>query len=310
MTRLLYWHCVSIFPGDGRLPDGTMVFSLGKSTNWLEELQVTHAHLAIKLKYKKQSQKRNPRRRIELDVYSMPEGDQDERKKLIMPKGYQDERNLLSSLNVVLRHTKKQKLILPVTAIQSAMDTARELRIRLVCRKCNNVIFPVLFNGGKRVSGKPGERGVGVERSRRRHKRRDRPWKNRGACLVVRAKPKAPARGLYKRSITVSSGDRPCWTERLYVSFADMGWCDWVVYPHGFVANFCRGSCISSHAESSRISRPDQWSYQSSSQPTSTCQPTRSRPLSIVYRAANGSLARTEIQNLLVDRCDCVAENG
>lgn len=47
------------------------------------------------------------------------------------------------------------------------------------------------------------------------------------------------------RYLECSSGVSECCRERLFVSFADLGWDDWIVQPRGYHAHFCRGSCSS-----------------------------------------------------------------
>lgn len=48
-----------------------------------------------------------------------------------------------------------------------------------------------------------------------------------------------------KRNINCSSGVTECCREKLYISFAEIGWDDWIVFPKGYDAYFCRGSCNS-----------------------------------------------------------------
>lgn len=48
-----------------------------------------------------------------------------------------------------------------------------------------------------------------------------------------------------KRNINCSSGVTDCCREKLFINFADIGWDDWILYPSGYDAYFCRGSCTS-----------------------------------------------------------------
>lgn len=48
-----------------------------------------------------------------------------------------------------------------------------------------------------------------------------------------------------KRNINCYSGTTECCREKLFISFADIGWDDWILYPRGYDAYFCRGSCES-----------------------------------------------------------------
>lgn len=51
-----------------------------------------------------------------------------------------------------------------------------------------------------------------------------------------------------RRSVNCSPGVTECCREKLYISFADIGWDDWILYPPGYHAYFCRGSCGSAAA--------------------------------------------------------------
>lgn len=51
-----------------------------------------------------------------------------------------------------------------------------------------------------------------------------------------------------KRSVNCNMGLNECCRESLYVSFADMGWDDWIIKPEGYNAYFCKGSCTTPSA--------------------------------------------------------------
>lgn len=46
-----------------------------------------------------------------------------------------------------------------------------------------------------------------------------------------------------KRSSECGDSPNECCRESLYVSFAEIGWNDWIIKPEGYNAYFCRGSC-------------------------------------------------------------------
>lgn len=48
-----------------------------------------------------------------------------------------------------------------------------------------------------------------------------------------------------KRAINCVDDIKDCCREKLYVSFRDIGWDDWIIHPSGYDAYFCRGSCSS-----------------------------------------------------------------
>lgn len=47
----------------------------------------------------------------------------------------------------------------------------------------------------------------------------------------------------HKRNINCHPGVSECCRENLYISFADIGWDEWILQPSGYHAYFCHGSC-------------------------------------------------------------------
>lgn len=54
-----------------------------------------------------------------------------------------------------------------------------------------------------------------------------------------------------RRSINCSPGISECCRDKLYISFAEIGWNDWILHPAGYDAYFCRGACASAATISS-----------------------------------------------------------
>lgn len=46
-----------------------------------------------------------------------------------------------------------------------------------------------------------------------------------------------------QRSANCDPGSTECCRDSLYISFASIGWNDWIIHPKGYNAYFCRGSC-------------------------------------------------------------------
>lgn len=47
----------------------------------------------------------------------------------------------------------------------------------------------------------------------------------------------------HRRSVNCTAGVNECCREKIYISFEDIGWSDWIISPRGYDAYFCRGSC-------------------------------------------------------------------
>lgn len=46
-----------------------------------------------------------------------------------------------------------------------------------------------------------------------------------------------------QRAVDCSPGVKECCRESIYISFAEIGWDDWILEPAGYNAYFCKGSC-------------------------------------------------------------------
>ena len=51
-----------------------------------------------------------------------------------------------------------------------------------------------------------------------------------------------------KRSLNCIRGINECCKDTLYISFAELGWNNWILSPSGYNAYFCRGSCSTAAA--------------------------------------------------------------
>lgn len=48
-----------------------------------------------------------------------------------------------------------------------------------------------------------------------------------------------------RREVNCYDGLNDCCRDKLYISFKDIEWDDWILEPKGYEAYFCRGSCAS-----------------------------------------------------------------
>ncbi len=89
------------------------------------------------VRYKKQKGHKNGSRRVKINIlnHSVRKGEAD----------------VITTLDVDVRHTKWQKMILPTSIIQDVLDSAdKVLRLRIKCDRCGNDINPVLVKKGSR----------------------------------------------------------------------------------------------------------------------------------------------------------------
>lgn len=116
-----------------------------------------------------------------------------------------------------------------------------------------------------------------------------------------------------KREINCTDGVTECCREKLYISFADIGWGDWIIQPRGYDAYFCRGSC----GMTTSITNP-------SSQHTVVLQKFLNKPhkrknlelvpcctakqyssLELVFMDSNNTATQKTFPNMVVESCGC-----
>ncbi|OWF50456.1 hypothetical protein KP79_PYT19381 [Mizuhopecten yessoensis] len=125
-------------------------------TNNPGPLEALSAHLWILMR--KRKRKNNRGKKIFLEVLSIDDNDAD----------YE----VLTSLITRVKKTRWQKVSLPVTFIQSLLDSnTRRLRLRITCRRCGKVVRPVLFKKHKNLRKKSRRKTLKKEKRRSHQKR-------------------------------------------------------------------------------------------------------------------------------------------
>lgn len=127
--------------------------------------------------------------------------------------------------------------------------------------------------------------------------------------LVIHTEPNVMKR-VRRRALDCSGAfNGQCCKESFYVSFKALGWDDWIIAPHGYFANYCRGDCAGPRT-------PD--TYQSyhthvieefrkldrltGMQPC--CAPLKFSSMSLIYYGKEGIIKR-DLPKMVVDECGC-----
>lgn len=126
-----------------------------------------------------------------------------------------------------------------------------------------------------------------------------------------------PARGnggakrVRRRAVDCAgAAPRQCCKEKFYVDFRELGWDDWIIAPHGYYANYCRGDCSGPRS-------PDQFqSYHShvleeyrkmdrlsGLQPC--CAPIKFSSMSLIYFEEDQKIVKRDLPKMVVDECGC-----
>uniref|UniRef100_A0A0K8WLJ5 Inhibin beta A chain n=1 Tax=Bactrocera latifrons TaxID=174628 RepID=A0A0K8WLJ5_BACLA len=119
-----------------------------------------------------------------------------------------------------------------------------------------------------------------------------------------------------KRGINCTDGVTECCREKLYISFDEIGWGDWIIQPRGYDAYFCRGTCgsVASVAQSAThhsaflqkiaLSR----SNSRGGKPLELvpcCTAKQYSPLKLVFMDSNNTATQKTFPNMVIESCGC-----
>lgn len=100
-----------------------------------------------------------------------------------------------------------------------------------------------------------------------------------------------------------------CCKQRFYVSFKALGWDDWIIAPHGYFANYCRGSCAYRTADmlptpySKFINEFRKLGKMAEMQPC--CAPLKFSSMSLIYFDQERNIIKRDLPKMVVDECGC-----
>ncbi|NWU92628.1 DERR protein, partial [Upupa epops] len=114
-------------------------------------------------------------------------------------------------------------------------------------------------------------------------------------------------RSLHPPSITPSNLCKP---RRLYISFRDVGWENWIIAPQGYLANYCLGECpfpLTAELNSTNhaILQTMVHSLDPEGTPQPCCVPVRLSPISILYYDNSDNVVLRHYEDMVVDECGC-----
>ncbi|XP_042743264.1 embryonic growth/differentiation factor 1 [Lagopus leucura] len=114
-------------------------------------------------------------------------------------------------------------------------------------------------------------------------------------------------RSAYNVSVTPSNLCKP---RRLYISFSDVGWENWIIAPQGYMANYCLGECpfpLTAELNSTNhaILQTMVHSLDPEGTPQPCCVPVRLSPISILYYDNSDNVVLRHYEDMVVDECGC-----
>ncbi|NXC26478.1 DERR protein, partial [Campylorhamphus procurvoides] len=101
-----------------------------------------------------------------------------------------------------------------------------------------------------------------------------------------------------------------CKPRRLYISFSDVGWENWIIAPQGYLANYCRGECpfpLAAELNSTNhaVLQTMVHSLDPQGTPQPCCVPVRLSPISILYYDNSDNVVLRHYEDMVVDECGC-----
>ncbi|XP_026543408.1 embryonic growth/differentiation factor 1 [Notechis scutatus] len=132
------------------------------------------------------------------------------------------------------------------------------------------------------------------------------------SLLVVSLTPgqcKSPRRRRSAYYMPVSASNI-CKPRRLYISFTEVGWENWIIAPQGYLANYCLGECpfpLTEELNSTNhaILQTIVHSLDPAGTPQPCCVPVRLSPISVLYYDNNDNVVLRHYEDMVVDECGC-----
>ncbi|XP_076361422.1 inhibin beta chain-like [Tachypleus tridentatus] len=197
-------------------------------------------------------------------------------------------------------------LLLPVREWFSKPES-KKLTLLVDCSGCGSTVEPVLFTGVNRI-----ERRGHRRRHRHSHRHHHPPTPGIRPFLTLTTEP-IPRRRTRRYALTCNAHTTQCCKQSLWVSFKQLNWDDWIMWPRGYSANYCVGECGRSPLTPDLF--PDRYYYSQVldeyrrknpfASITPCCAPTKLTKMSIVYIDGDRNIYKADLPNMKVEECGC-----
>ncbi|XP_059482438.1 protein 60A [Neocloeon triangulifer] len=127
--------------------------------------------------------------------------------------------------------------------------------------------------------------------------------------------PEQSSAGSFKHLVSDLSptlrSEKSCQLRTMFVSFADLGWQDWIIAPDGYAAYYCSGDCffpLTSHmnATNHAIVQTLVHLLKPTLVPTPCCAPTKLAGISVLYYMdTSANVILKPYKNMVVKACGC-----
>ncbi|XP_043229386.1 inhibin beta B chain-like [Amphibalanus amphitrite] len=128
--------------------------------------------------------------------------------------------------------------------------------------------------------------------------------------IKIRTQP-VPARRVRRAALDCGESVTHCCRQRLYVSFRELRWDDWVLFPSGYYANYCLGNCQSRTPDTFRnfhthVIEGYRQRAGELQDFNPCCAPTKLSPMSLLYFDADKNIIKRDLPKMVVEECGCM----
>jgi hypothetical protein len=102
-------------------------------------------------------------------------------------------------------------------------------------------------------------------------------------------------------------GETKCCRYPIKISFADLGWDDWVIAPHEYRGYYCAGNCPYRHKPANTFAGIKALLHlkHPNKVPSPCCVATALSPFTILHYDYDGKYQFSEYKDLIVEKCEC-----
>ncbi|XP_052776999.1 bone morphogenetic protein 2-like [Mya arenaria] len=121
--------------------------------------------------------------------------------------------------------------------------------------------------------------------------------------ILKRVKRRSRRHGECRRK----QGKRICCRNPIRISFADIGWDDWIIAPHEYKGYYCAGDCPYGHKMANTFAVIKELLHMKNPNkvPSPCCVATKLSPFTILHYDSEGKYQFSDYPDLVVDQCKC-----